>query len=133
MSATTLGLVFLGSGIGGVLRYTLSIAIQARIGTGPSAFPLGTLTVNLLGGLVMGMMMAWFSAHLSVRDEVRLAVMVGLLGGFTTFSAFSKESLLLLQHGRMASCAIYITLSVIVSILAVWGGNKVMGAGLATQ
>jgi len=76
--------------------------------------------------------MAWFSAHLSIRDEgireeIRVAVTIGLLGGFTTFSAFSKESLLLLQQGRMGTCALYVALSVILSILAVWGGSKLVG------
>lgn len=127
MSALTLGLVFLGSGIGGVLRYALSTAIQSRVGSQPTDFPLGTLTVNLVGGLLMGMMLAWFSTNLNIKEETRLAATVGLLGGFTTFSAFSKESFLLLQHGRLGTCGVYISLSVILSVLAVWGGSKLIG------
>jgi CrcB protein len=88
--------VALGSAVGGVLRWAVGLWLNARW----SGFPLGTLVVNCVGGLLVGMALAWFQR---MPDELlRLLLVTGLLGGLTTFSSFSAESLLLLQRGQWA-------------------------------
>jgi len=112
-----LALVFLGGGLGAVARYALHAAIS-RYG---ATFPWGTLTVNLFGCLLMGSLLA-YSANLGMKEEWRLFLTVGLLGGFTTFSAFSGESLALLQKGEVGTFALYATLSLAGCILASFVG-----------
>src|SRR5688572_2720671 len=85
-----------GAAVGGLLRWVVSLWLN----TGGSGLPLGTLAVNCLGGLLIGMLMVWFER---VPDEVlRLLLVTGFLGGLTTFSTFSGESLALLQRGDWA-------------------------------
>ncbi|MBX9715035.1 MAG: fluoride efflux transporter CrcB [Burkholderiaceae bacterium] len=85
--------VALGSALGGVLRWAVQLALNARW----SGFPLGTLLVNCVGGLLIGMALAWFTR--TPNDLLRLLLVTGFLGGLTTFSAFTGESLTLLQRG----------------------------------
>ena len=86
--------VAVGAAAGALLRWGAGLALNARW----AGFPLGTLLVNLVGGLLVGVALAWFESR---PDEwLRLLVVTGFLGGLTTFSAFSVESLLLLQRGQ---------------------------------
>ena len=85
-----------GAAIGALCRWGAGLWLNARW----SGFPLGTLFVNLLGGLLIGAAIVWLEAR--PHDTVRLFVMTGVLGGFTTFSAFSAESLTLLERGQWA-------------------------------
>ena len=121
--------VILGSALGGLLRYWLGVGVAAL--TGPS-FPWGTLLINVLGSFVIGLFAAalgergLFSdalgrGHLDFVD-LRAFVMVGLCGGFTTFSSFSLQSLELLQAGRTGPALGYMAGSVLACLLAVWGG-----------
>ncbi len=106
----------MGSALGGVARWALNAAIETR--TGPS-FPWGTLTVNVLGGIAIGLC----AALVVDRDSARWSLLVtGMLGGFTTFSAFSLQSLELLQTQRFAAAAAYVAASVIACVLACWAG-----------
>jgi fluoride exporter len=114
-------LIFLGSGLGGVLRYALSSAVQRWHG-GP--FPLGTLAVNLLGCFVLGLLTGLFAAALPLRDEYRLALTVGLLGGFTTFSAFGQETHALLRDGHAPHAALNIALHIAAGLAAVYAGHR---------
>ena len=114
-------LIFLGSGLGGVCRYGLSGWAQ-RFGNG--SFPLGTLTVNLLGCLVIGFLSAACSGRWLVREEYRIALIVGVIGGFTTFSAFGMETFALLNDGQYLRAAMNVASSVVLGLTAVWAGYR---------
>ena len=113
-------LVFLGAGCGGVLRYWLASALQAWYGPD---FPLGTLVINVTGCLVIGFLGFLWDGPSPVREEWRLLVMVGVLGGYTTFSAFGRETLLLVNAGQVGRAGVYVLASVVVSLAAVWLGS----------
>lgn len=108
-----------GGALGNALRYGLALGVQRRLGTG---WPFGTLAVNLLGSFLIG-----WAFHLLVSREIlaegpRLFIVAGLLGGFTTFSAFSLETLRLLQEGAWPLAALYVALSTAGGLLAAWAG-----------
>ncbi|MSO76126.1 MAG: fluoride efflux transporter CrcB [Alphaproteobacteria bacterium] len=103
-----------GSALGGVARYACGLWALALFGGG---FPWGTLIVNILGSFVIGLV-----AGLTTSADVRLFVMVGLCGGYTTFSAFSLETLALMQDGAWGKAGLYIALSLIACLAAVWLG-----------
>ncbi len=107
-------LVMLGGAIGAAARYQIGgIASRAF---GPS-FPWGTLTVNILGGLLMGLLIAR-----EPGEAWRLLLGVGVLGGFTTFSAFSLETVSLIERGEIAPASVYILASVFGACIALWAG-----------
>jgi CrcB protein len=118
---TRAGLIFLAGGVGSVLRYLLAGWSQ-RLLTG--AFPLGTLVVNLTGCLLIGFLSAAFADRLLIREEYRIALMVGLLGGFTTFSTFGLETFALLNDGQFARAAANVALQAGVGVTAVWLGYR---------
>ena len=89
-----IAVISLGASVGAVLRWLASVWLNQRA----TGFPLGTLFVNCLGGLLVGVALAWFER--TPNEMLRLLLVTGLLGGFTTFSAFSVESLVLLQRGE---------------------------------
>ena len=123
-------LIFLGAGTGGLLRYWLGGLVQNWWGP---AFPMGTMLVNVSGCLVMGFLAtAWYGPML-VRDEVRVAVLIGVLGGYTTFSTFGRETLALAHDGEWMRAGLYVLGSVALSLFGVWLGSviatKVYGSG----
>jgi CrcB protein len=89
------------------------------------AFPLGTLAVNLLGCFAVGLLAAALSGPLPLREEYRLALTVGLLGGFTTFSAFGLETFYLASGGHTRLAVANVLLSVIIGLAAVWAGYRI--------
>ena len=101
-----------GSFIGGVARYLVSLAMKG-IGKG---FPWATLTVNLLGSLLIGLLWGLLSRNATESTSWGLFLTVGLCGGFTTFSTFSKDALTMLQAGQIGGFATYIIISVIAGI-----------------
>ena len=111
-------IVGLGSFLGGGARYLVSVAMS-NIG---KAFPWGTLTVNLVGCFVIGLLCGFFSRTANDGGALALFCTFGVCGGFTTFSTFSKEALLMLQAGNYWAFAIYIAVSVIVGILLTAAG-----------
>lgn len=113
-----LALVFLGGGAGACLRYLAGKLALALCGPG---YPWGTLAANLLGGLAMGCLAGWL-AFRSGPEQVRLLLGVGVLGGFTTFSAFSLEVGLMLERGEWPTAAGYMLLSVAGSVAALFAG-----------
>ena len=119
MELTPYLLVGVGSAFGGVLRYGLSQLFDERVGT----FPWGILIVNLLGCFIMGVAFV-----LLERTPLKLLIMTGILGGFTTFSAFSLITLELFQRGRFDLAIGYVAASVIGCLLAVWIGVLVTSA-----
>ncbi len=114
-------LIFFGSGVGGILRYALSGWVQ-KLNNG--TFPLGTLVVNITGCLLIGFLTAAFSGRLLIREEYRIALIVGVLGGFTTFSAFGVETFALVNDGQYFRAAANVALSVAVGLTAVWAGYR---------
>lgn len=118
-------LVFLGAGIGGALRHGVNVACARLSGT---AFPWGTLTVNVLGSFIMGALAGWlaFKAGEAWSQSLRLFLTTGILGGFTTFSAFSLDAVLIWERGQNGLAATYVAASVLLSI-----AGLVAGLGLA--
>jgi len=112
-------LVCAGGALGAGLRH-LTVSTVSRI-IGP-AFPWGTLAVNLAGCLVMGLLAGVLGRKFDVPDEVRLFLATGVLGGFTTFSAFSLDVAVLWERGAQAAAASYVLASVTGSILALFAG-----------
>lgn len=113
-------LVAAGASIGANLRHWTGVAFAARWGTG---FPWATLGVNVVGSFLLGLF-AFAAGALDWSPQVRLVLAVGLLGGFTTFSAFSAETVGLIQSGRLLAAAGYVLGSVVPSLLAWWAGGK---------
>lgn len=109
-------LVLAGSGLGGLARLWLGAASVWLVGPG---FPWGTLLINVLGSLVIGLAATALPA---AADGARAFVMVGLCGGFTTFSAYSLQSLELLQAERIGAALAYMSASVLACLLATWLG-----------
>jgi CrcB protein len=114
-------LVFIafGGALGAVLRYGASLGVYSLLGRG---FPYGTLFVNVSGSLLMGVLSVLMLERLDVGPEWRAAVLVGVLGSFTTFSTFSIETLNLFEQGDVTRAAANIVLSVLVCLVAVWFG-----------
>ena len=117
--------VFLGGGLGAALRHGVNRAAFTHF---DSSFPYGTLFVNVLGGLLMGMLVQLFLLRTGVSEEMKLLLTTGLLGGFTTFSAFSLEAGVMWQRGAYAAVAAYGIGSVVLSIAALFLGMAAVRA-----
>jgi fluoride exporter len=117
--------VALGGAIGSALRYGVNIAAPRLLGTG---FPWATLTVNIVGSFLMGLLSAALAEKFSDQPDLRLFLTTGILGGFTTFSAFSLDVFGLMQRGENSTAVIYALASVVLSILAVFSGFMVSRA-----
>lgn len=119
--------VFLGAGIGGAARHLLNLGVPRLLGTG---FPFATLIINVSGSLIMGVMAGYFA----FRDgedwsqTMRLFVITGILGGYTTFSAFSLDFLVLMERHEYGAAALYLFGSVLLSFVAVFAGISVVRA-----
>ncbi len=113
-------LIFLGGGTGAVCRFALNNLVGRALGT---AFPYGTLAVNLLGALLIGAIVEIIALKLSASEQLRFLLVTGFLGGFTTFSAFSLEAALMLERGDLRQLACYIAASVIGTIALVFLGT----------
>ena len=112
-------IVFLGAGVGGALRHAVNLAAARLFGFG---FPFGTLIVNLAGSFMMGLLAGYFAFRMGIPQHVRLFLTSGVLGGFTTFSAFSLDAALLIERHAYLLAAAYIAGSVVASILALFAG-----------
>ena len=108
-----------GGAIGAALRFLLGKAAFHQFGPG---FPWGTLAANILGGLAMGLLAGLLARYADGGEGWRLFVGVGILGGFTTFSAFSLETFLMLERGQIGLAAGYALLSIIGSVGALFAG-----------
>lgn len=120
-------LVFLGAGIGGALRHGVNLGCARLCGL---AFPWGTITVNVAGSFVMGLLAGWlaFKAGEGWSQPLRLFLTTGVLGGFTTFSAFSLDAVLIWERGQVGVAALYVAASVLLSIAGLFGGLALMRA-----
>ena len=118
-------IVFAGSGFGGVVRYCMQTWVLKVY---PSAFPLGTFIVNILGCLLIGLFYALSEKHNLLTTGWRLSLTTGLCGGFTTFSAFAYENMNLLKTGDYINMGLYIAASVLLGIAAVFAGTFIIKA-----
>ena len=110
-----------GGAVGSVLRYAVQGAAQRLTDSG---FPAGTLAVNVIGCLTIGFLAAMFSGPMLVREEYRVGLTVGVLGGFTTFSAFGLETFLLANDGEFRLALANIMASCMLGMAAVWLGYR---------
>jgi CrcB protein len=119
-------LVMAGGAIGSLARYQFGRMSLRLSGPNPLwAWPWGTLGVNVIGGLVMGLFAGWLAARAQGGEHLRVFFAVGVLGGFTTFSSFSLETVLLIERGEWLSAGAYVLVSVLASV-----GALVAGLGL---
>ena len=115
--------VALGGAIGALLRYQTGRWMTHWLGPNTvTAFPWATLTVNVVGSLAMGLLAGYLARHGQGGDQWRLFLGVGVLGGFTTFSAFSLELMLLIERGQAAQGLIYAAVSVLAGLAALYIG-----------
>ena len=108
-----------GGAVGSVLRFWMSTWVHSFAGR---SFPYGTLTVNVLGCLAMGFLFVLFVDRLSDNNVLRAGILIGVLGGFTTFSSFSIETLNLIEHGAWVKAAANMTGSLLLCVGATWVG-----------
>lgn len=119
--------VFLGAGLGGFFRHVLNGWVSAWLGTG---FPFGILLINVLGSMAMGLVAGWFAFAGEGQSMLRLFLATGVLGGFTTFSAFSLDTVLLIERGEIGLAALYVGASVGLSVLGLCAGLWAMRVAL---
>jgi CrcB protein len=111
--------VFLGAGIGGAMRHGVNVTAAKLLGVG---FPFGTLTVNIVGSFVMGLLVEWFALKFDPGQAWRLFLTTGILGGFTTFSAFSLDTAVLIERDAYLATSLYILISVVGSLAGLFLG-----------
>ena len=116
-------LVFVGSGIGGMARHGVGLLALKWFGPG---FPVATLFINIAGSLVMGIVAEYWALKSGLPQPARLFLTTGVIGGFTTFSAFSLETALLWERGRPLLAAIYVSASVSLSVGALFAGLRLV-------
>jgi CrcB protein len=117
--------VLLGAGLGGLARYAAGTWIMARYG---GRFPLGTFVINVTGSFLIGLLMALFSERFQPHPNWRLFLVVGILGGYTTFSSFEYETFQFIRDGARWMGILYMTGSVLLGYFGVW-----LGATLASR
>src|SRR4051812_26029602 len=122
--------VALGSAVGGVARFGLAAFVQQRVGPN---FPVGTLLVNVSGSLLLGFLWRYALGTDAISPEVRALLTTGFCGGYTTFSTFSYDTMLLLEDGQTSRAGLYVLLSVALSLVGVWLGILGGRALLATR
>lgn len=113
-------LVGLGGSIGSMVRYVASLILKSKL------FPYATLSVNIIGSFIIGLVFAISIKEESLSDNWKLFLATGICGGFTTFSAFSLENMVLLQSGRFGMAVTYISLSIFLGILATFLGYQLI-------
>jgi len=119
-------IVFLGAGVGGALRQGVNLAAARQFGFG---FPFGTLIVNVAGSFLMGLLAGYFAFRPGLSQHLRLFLTTGVLGGFTTFSAFSLDTALLVERHAYGMAAGYAVGSVAASVAALFFGLAVFRGG----
>jgi len=116
-------LVFVGGGLGATLRHIINVSCARCLGTG---FPYGTFIINITGSLVMGLIAGYLAFKGDAAQPWRLFIMTGILGGYTTFSAFSLDAALLYERGEIGLAAVYVIGSVALAIAGLFAGLALM-------
>jgi fluoride exporter len=119
-------MVFVGAGIGGSLRHGVNLGAARLFGAG---FPVGTMIVNVVGSFLIGLLAGYFTCRTGVPQNTRLFLTTGILGGFTTFSAFSLDAALLVERHAYSLAAAYVLGSVILSLIALFAGLSLFRTG----
>jgi len=112
-------LVFVGAGLGGVLRHIVNMLTLRWFGPG---FPAGTFVINITGSIIMGLVIGYLATRDMPSLELRLFVATGILGGYTTFSTFSLDTITLWQRGEFAAGIAYVLGSLVLSFAGLWLG-----------
>ena len=110
--------VGVGGAVGAILRWWVGVLMSHLLA---SAF-LGTLAVNLVGSFMIGLLLIWFQARLPIGDVLRTGILVGLLGGFTTYSAFSMETVNMMMAGFYGRASAYVAGTVVLCLMGTWAG-----------
>ena len=116
-------IVFIGGGIGAALRHGINVVAFQWLGAN---FPYGTMFINIVGSLLMGLTAEYFALKGGLPQSWRLFLATGILGGFTTFSAFSLEAALLYERGEWLGAGIYVVASVALAIAALFAGLAIV-------
>ncbi|MDF2367878.1 fluoride efflux transporter CrcB [Sneathiella sp.] len=119
--------VAIGGALGACARYGVAQIMLRQLGPG---YPYGTLFVNIVGSFLMGVLIELIALRWSPPPEIRVLLVTGFLGGFTTFSAFSLDVALMVEKGETLSAAIYVLMSVVLSIAGLFAGLHLMRAVL---
>ena len=122
--------VFVGAGIGGMARHGVGVASLKWFGSG---FPYGTILVNILGSLLMGLVAEYWALKSGLPQSARLFITTGFMGGFTTFSTFSLDTAMLYERGQVWTAAGYALASVILSVGALFIGLAIVRGFVSVQ
>lgn len=120
--------IAVGGALGAVARFGLAHAVQRALG---ESFPWGVMSVNVLGCVAIGVLAALFANEPDVREEWRLAIFIGVLGGFTTFSTFSYETFELVNEGQLTRAGLYVVLTNALCLTMTWAGYRTTASMLA--
>jgi fluoride exporter len=112
--------VGLGGALGSIARYVVGLWIYEWLGT---RFPYGTFLINISGCFIIGLALTVLDSHMSLPHEWRLAIPIGFVGAYTTFSTFEYETLRAFQHGQSSTAVLYLGLSIVIGFAAVWLGT----------
>jgi CrcB protein len=115
----TILLIGLGGGIGSIMRYLTSMLVAKQVS---SVFPWATFVVNIIGCLVAGIILGVLERQQVLNSDLKFLLITGFCGGYTTFSAFSVENIQLLQSGHSLIALLYISISILLGVMAVWVG-----------
>ena len=110
--------VGLGGAVGAILRWWVGVLMSHLL----APVFLGTLVVNLAGSFLVGVLLIWFQGKLPINDVLRTGILVGLLGGFTTYSAFSMEAVNMMMAGFYGRASAYVVVTVVVCLMGTWAG-----------
>jgi CrcB protein len=116
-------LIGLGGALGSICRYAIALGTKKYF---QLSFPMGTFIVNIIGCLLIGLLMGYFSKN--NQDSLKLILITGFCGGFTTFSSFAAENIVLIQQNQIGTAVLYIMGSIILGLLVVWLGISLIKA-----
>lgn len=125
MSLVPMLLVALGGALGSVCRYLVGVGAGRLLG---ADFPFGTIIVNIVGSFIMGLFIELLALKFDGSESLRLFVAVGILGGFTTLSSFSLDTIVLFERGAVAAAAVYVGASIALSLAALVAGLHLVRA-----
>ena len=125
MNSQLIAAVAVGGALGSVARYLVAIGVGRALG---AEFPWGTLIINIVGSFLIGVFVESFALAWTTSQMVRVFLTVGICGGFTTFSTFSLDAIVLMQRGELWPAAAYIIASVVLSVLALFVGLQLVRA-----